>query len=41
MISFYHFKRQFHKMVTHNKTIYRQITDKLFECVWQFCGIGA
>ena len=27
------FKRQYHKMVKHNQTIRRQITDELFECV--------
>ena len=28
-------------MVKHTQTIRRQIADKLFECVWPFCGIGA
>ena len=37
----YHFKRQFHKMVKHTQTIRRQIADELFECVWQYYGIGA
>ena len=35
------FKRQFHKMVKHTQTIRRQIADELFECVWQYYGIGA
>ena len=35
------FKRQFHKMVKHAQTIRQQIADEMFECVWQFCGIGA
>ena len=34
------FKCQFHKMVKHTQTIRRQIANELFECVWQFCGIG-
>ena len=34
-------KRQFHKMVKHSQTIRWQIADELFECVGQFCGIGA
>ena len=37
----YPFKRQSHKMVKHTQTIRRQIADELFECVWQFCEIGA
>ena len=28
-------------MVKHTQTIPREIGDKLFECVWPFCGIGA
>ena len=28
-------------MVKHTQTIRRQIADKLFECVWPFCEIGA
>ena len=35
------FKRQSHKMVKHTQTIRRQIADKLFECVWPVCEIGA
>ena len=35
------FKRQPHKIVNHTQTIPRQFADELFECVWQFCGIGA
>ena len=35
------FKRQFHKMVKHAQIIRQQIADEMFECVWQFCGIGA
>ena len=35
------FKRQTHKMVKHTQIIRRQFEDKLFECVWPFCGIGA
>ena len=27
-------------MVKHTQTIRPQIADKLFECVWPFCGIG-
>ena len=34
------FKRQFHKMVKQTQTTGRQFADELFECVWQFCGIG-
>ena len=34
-------KYQSHKMVKHTPTIRRQFADKLFECVWQFCGIFA
>ena len=34
------FKHQPHKIVKHTQTIRRQITDKLFECVWSFCGVG-
>ena len=33
-------KPQFHKMVKHTQTIGRQIGDKLFECVWPFCGLA-
>ena len=28
-------------MVKHTQTIRWQIADKLFECIWPFCGIGA
>ena len=28
-------------MVKHIQTIHRQFADKLFECVWPFCEIGA
>ena len=35
------FKRQPHKMVNYTPTILLQIADKLFECVWPFCGVGA
>ena len=35
------FKCQFHKMVKHTQAIRRQFADKLFECVWPFCEIGA
>ena len=28
-------------MAKHTQTIRRQFADKLFECVWPFCGIGA
>ena len=28
-------------MVKHTHTIRQQFADKLFECVWPFCGIGA
>ena len=34
-------KRQSRKMIKHTQAICRQIADKLFECVWRFCGIGA
>ena len=34
-------KCQFHKMVKHTQPIRRQFADELFECVSQFCGIGA
>ena len=27
-------------MAKHTQTIRRQYADKLFECVWPFCGIG-
>ena len=27
-------------MVKHTQTIKLQITDKLFKCVWPFCGVG-
>ena len=27
-------------MVKHTQTIHRQIADELFECVWQFGGVG-
>ena len=37
----YTFERQSHKMVKYTQTIRRQIADKLFECVWPFCEIGA
>ena len=37
----YLFKRQSHKTVKHTQIIRRQIADKLFECVWPFCEIGA
>ena len=33
--------RQSHKVVKHILTIRQQIADVLFECVWQFFGIGA
>ena len=26
---------------SNTQTIRRQISDKLFECVWPFCGVGA
>ena len=39
IILFSPFKRQPHKMVKHTKTIRRQITNELFECVWPFCGV--
>ena len=37
------FERQHHKMVKHTQTIRRQIAAncKLFDCVWQFCEVGA
>ena len=28
-------------MVKHTQTIRRQFADKLFECVWPFCSVGA
>ena len=28
-------------MIKHTETIRRQFADKLFECVWPFCEIGA
>ena len=28
-------------MVKHTQTIRRQFADELFECAWQFCGVGA
>ena len=28
-------------MVKHTQTIFWQIADNLFECVWPFCKIGA
>ena len=28
-------------MVKHTETIYLQIADELFECVWPFCEIRA
>ena len=34
-------KLQSHKMFKHTQTICQQIADKLFECVWLFCGVGA
>ena len=40
MLQFKPFKCQYHKMVEHTKTIRRQITGELFECVLPFCGIG-
>ena len=33
-------KCQPYKMVSHTQTIRRQFADKLFECVWPFCGVG-
>ena len=33
-------KRQPHEMIKHTQTIYRQIADELFECVWPFCGFA-
>ena len=27
-------------MVKHTQTIHLQIADKLFECVWPFCGVS-
>ena len=33
--------RQINKVAKHTQTIRRQFADKLFECVWPFCGIGA
>ena len=35
------FKRQPHKMVKHTQNSSSAIADKLFECVWPFCGVGA
>ena len=35
------FKHQPHKMVKHSQTIYQQIPNKLFECVWPLCEVGA
>ena len=35
------FKRQFYKMVSTLKQFVGNFADKLFECVWPFCGIGA
>ena len=37
---FHSFKRQPHKLVKYTQTICRQFADKLFECVWPFCGVG-
>ena len=34
-------KSQPHKMVKQTQTIRRLDSDKLFECVWPFCGVGA
>ena len=31
----------FHKMINYTQAIRRQFVDKLFECVWSFCEIGA
>ena len=28
-------------MVKHTRTICQHFDDKMFECVWPFCGIGA
>ena len=28
-------------MLNYTQTIRQQIADKLFECVWSFCEIGA
>ena len=37
----YPFKRQPHKMGKQIQTIRQQFADKLFECVWPFCEVGA
>ena len=28
-------------MAKHTQTIWKQIADELFECIWTFCEIGA
>ena len=33
------FKCQINKVAKHTQTICQQFADKLFECVWPFCGI--
>ena len=35
------FKRQINKVAKHTQAICQQFADKLFECVWPFCGIDA
>ena len=34
------FKCQSHKIVKRTQIICQQFPDKLFECVWSFCGVG-
>ena len=36
-----HFKRQPYKMITHHSNNSSATADKLFQCVWPFCGVGA